>query len=96
MDREYYLPGIEMLRRMLDRKTVDPDDLDKLLVSDDPAKVVDWVTETAMKKFGLSYGPRVRPRWWLAEDFGRWWRSLNGRNAPMNGADAHAVSARAR
>jgi uncharacterized protein (TIGR00730 family) len=94
MEREFYQPGIEMLRRMLDRKTVDPEDLDKLLVSDDPTEVVTWVTETAMKRFGLSYGPQARPRWWLAEDFGRWWRSINGRKAQVNGTVAGTSSPR--
>jgi len=57
----------------------DPGDLDKLLVSDDPAHVADWVTDAGMKRFGLTYGPRVRPRWWLGEWFGRrWQRSCGG------------------
>jgi hypothetical protein len=49
-------------------------DLDKLIVSDDPGEVVSGITDVAMKKFGLSYGPAVRPRWWLGERFGAWWR----------------------
>ncbi len=78
MGVDYYKPGVEMLRRMLERKTIDPADLNRLMISDDPDEVVNWVTETAMKKFGLSYGPRVKPRWWLGEQFGAWWRRRFG------------------
>jgi uncharacterized protein (TIGR00730 family) len=81
MGKEFYEPGVEMLRRMLARQTIDPADLDKLLISDDPSRVADWVTESAMKRFGLSYGPRLRPRWWLGETFGDWWRRRFGRKA---------------
>jgi len=36
--------------------------------------VTTWVAEEAVKKFGLSYGPRRKPRWWLGERIGRWWK----------------------
>ncbi len=74
MGREFYEPGVQMLRRMAERKTIDPPDLERLTVSDDPGHVADWVTEVGMKQFGLSYGPKVTPRWWLGEAFGHWWR----------------------
>ncbi len=67
MGREFYQPGIDQLRLMMDKKTIDPHDLDRLLVSDDPAHVADWVTDAGMKRFGLSYGPKVRRKWWLGE-----------------------------
>jgi uncharacterized protein (TIGR00730 family) len=79
MGVEYYKPGVEMLRQMLDRKTIDPADLNKLLITDEPGEVVNWVTDIAMKKFGLSYGVKVKPRWWLGEQFGRLWRDQFGR-----------------
>ncbi len=79
MGVEYYKPGVEMLRLMLARKTIDPGDLSRLVISDDPGEVVNGVTETAMKKFGLSYGPKVKPRWWLGEEFGEWWHRRFGR-----------------
>ena len=78
MGREFYEPGIALLRRMVERKTIDETDLDKLTVSDDPAEVVEGITGTAMKRFGLTYGPRITPRWWLGEEFGAWWRSRFG------------------
>ncbi len=73
MGREYYAPGIEQLRLMQEKKTIDASDVDKMLVSDDPIHVADWVTDAGIKQFGLSYGPRLQPRWWLGEHFGQWW-----------------------
>ena len=61
---------------MVAEKTIDPIDLDRLIVSDDPGEVVSGVTDTAMKRFGLTYGPKVKPRWWLFETFGKWWTRL--------------------
>lgn len=65
--RDYWAPGIEQLRKLVAEKTIDPVDLDKLTISDDPQEVVQAITETAMKRFGLSYGAVTKPRWWLGE-----------------------------
>jgi hypothetical protein len=65
--RDYWAPGIEQLRKFVSEKTIDPVDLDKLYIGDDPAEVVERVTEVAKRKFGLSYGATVKPRWWLGE-----------------------------
>jgi hypothetical protein len=61
---------------MLEYKTIDPADLDRLVISDDPAVVVNQVSDLAIKQFGLSYGSKVQPRWWLGEVFGKWWHRL--------------------
>jgi uncharacterized protein (TIGR00730 family) len=76
MGTDYWQPLIEQMRRMVAEKTVDPIDLDRLIVSDNPGEVVSAVTDTAMKRFGLTYGPKVKPRWWLLESFGKWWNRL--------------------
>jgi uncharacterized protein (TIGR00730 family) len=76
MGADFWRPLIDQLRLMVTEKTIDPLDLDQLVISDDPGEVVSAVTDTAMKRFGLTYGPQVRPRWWLGEGFGRWWKSL--------------------
>ncbi len=71
MGKDFYQPGIDMIRQMADRKTIDRADLDRLTVSDDPQEVVDAVTAVVMKRFRLTYGPppsqAVRRRWWLGE-----------------------------
>ncbi len=76
MGTDYWAPLLGMLRRMADEKTIDGADLDGVIVSDDPGEVVSAVTDTAMRRFGLTYGPKVKPRWWLFEQFGRWWNRL--------------------
>jgi uncharacterized protein (TIGR00730 family) len=65
--REYWAPGIEQLKKFVLEKTIDPVDLDKLYIGDDPNEVVKHVTEVATGKFGLSYGKKVKRRWWLGE-----------------------------
>ena len=55
MGKDFYAPGIEMIRQMAERHTIDARDLDRLTVSDDPVQVVESLTETAMKRFRLSY-----------------------------------------
>jgi uncharacterized protein (TIGR00730 family) len=68
MGTDFYEPGIAQLKLFVERATIDPLDLSKLTVSDDPVQVVNGVTETVMKRFGLSYSqPRAKKRWWLGE-----------------------------
>src|SRR5262249_50719084 len=76
MGADYWRPLLDLLRRLVDEKTIDPIDLDRLIVSDDPGEVGSGVTDTGMKRFGLTYGPKVKPRWWLFEWFGTWWNRL--------------------
>jgi uncharacterized protein (TIGR00730 family) len=77
MGTDFWRPLLDQLRLMVTEKTIDPLDLDQLIISDDPGEVVSGITDTAMKRFGLTFGPQVKPRWWLGERFGRWWRSLS-------------------
>lgn len=76
MGLDYWQPMLDMLRVMVVEKTIDTIDLDKIIMSDNPGEVVSGVTDLAMKRFGLTYGPKVRPRWWLGEWFGDWWNRL--------------------
>ncbi|MBN9122633.1 MAG: TIGR00730 family Rossman fold protein [Planctomycetes bacterium] len=76
MGTDYWRPLVDQLRLMVTEKTIDALDLDQLIISDDPGEVVSGITDTAMKRFGLTYGPQIRPRWWLFERFGRWWNRL--------------------
>jgi hypothetical protein len=76
MGTDYWQPLIDQLRLMVTEKTIDPIDLERIIISDDPGEVVSAVTDTAMKRFGLTYGPQAKPRWWLLETFGKWWKRL--------------------
>ena len=65
---EYWAPLLRFLREtMLKVGTIDPADVDRLIVSDDPAEVVRRVTETVVPRFNLRYGRRPVRRWWLGE-----------------------------
>ena len=57
MGTDYWRPLLDQLRLMVAEKTIDPIDLERIIVSDDPGEVVSAVTDTAMKRFGLTYGP---------------------------------------
>jgi uncharacterized protein (TIGR00730 family) len=68
MGREFWQPMLEFFKnRLLADHTVDPGDVDRILVTDSPAEAVESIREVALKRFGLTYGPKVRRRWWLGE-----------------------------
>jgi uncharacterized protein (TIGR00730 family) len=79
MGTDYWRPLLDQLRTMVSAHTIDPWDLDKLIVTDNPGEAVSAITDLAMKRFGLTFGPKVKPRWWLLETFGKWWRRRFGR-----------------
>ncbi len=68
MGVEFWKPLVDFMRGTLVREgTVDPGDMDHVLVTDSPAEATDHVRNVAMKSFGLTYGPRARRRWFFGE-----------------------------
>jgi hypothetical protein len=68
MGTEYWAPLIDFLRhRLLAEKTIDEADVDRIIVTDSAELAVRSITEVAMRRFGLTYGPRIRRRWFLGE-----------------------------
>jgi uncharacterized protein (TIGR00730 family) len=68
MGVDYWRPLVDFFReRLLREHTIDPGDADRILVTDSATQAVDSVTDLAMKRFGLTYGPKLRPRRWLWE-----------------------------
>jgi len=67
MGREFYTHGIEMIQSMVDGKTINSTDRDKLIISDDPKEVVERIAAIAIKNHGLSYDAKRKRRWWLGE-----------------------------
>ena len=66
--REFWQPLIDYMRgTLLARGTIDPEDVERLIVTDSPKEAVELVRTTAMERFGLTYGPRARPRWFFGE-----------------------------
>ncbi|HSL52025.1 MAG TPA: TIGR00730 family Rossman fold protein [Candidatus Deferrimicrobiaceae bacterium] len=68
MGREYWRPLTEFVRnRLLVEGTIDPGDEQRLQVTDSAEEAVDLIAGVAMRRFGLSYGPQARRRWYLWE-----------------------------
>ena len=64
---EYWRPLLELLRRLAAEQTIDPADVDAISIVESPDEAVRLVHDTAVKRFGLTYGPRMKPRWYLGE-----------------------------
>jgi uncharacterized protein (TIGR00730 family) len=68
MGREYWQPLLSFLReRLVTGRTIDAHDADRILVTDSPEEAVTAITDVALRQFGLTYGPKLRRRWWLWE-----------------------------
>ncbi len=69
------LMGSEFWRPLLDgisasflrERTIDPEDLELLHVTDSPEEAVALVRDTALQRFHLTYGPRAKRRWFFRE-----------------------------
>jgi uncharacterized protein (TIGR00730 family) len=65
--RDFWEPLVEFLRaRPLAAGTIGRQDIERLVVTDSPVEAARSVADTAMRRFGLTYGPRAKPRWYLA------------------------------
>jgi len=64
----FWRPLIDFVEtRLVKEGSIDPVDAARLVVTDSPRDAVDSVTEAAMRRFGLTYGPRMKRRWYLGE-----------------------------
>jgi uncharacterized protein (TIGR00730 family) len=66
---DYWRPLIDYMRgTLLAARTIDPEDVASLLVTDSVGEAVDHIRAVALGELGLTYGPpAVRRRWWLWE-----------------------------
>ena len=68
MPAEFWAPLVGFMRDALVRGgLIDPGDLHRILVTDSPEEAVRSITEVGMRRFGLTYGPRLKRRWFLGE-----------------------------
>ncbi len=67
MGREYWQPLLEFVTRLVKDGTIDPQDCRRILISDSAEEAVRSITDIAMSRFGLTYGPKLRRRWFLWE-----------------------------
>jgi uncharacterized protein (TIGR00730 family) len=67
MGVEFWKPLLEFMRDTLVKEgTIGPDDVD-FLVTDSPEEAAAHVRRAGMERFGLTYGPKMKPRWYLGE-----------------------------
>jgi uncharacterized protein (TIGR00730 family) len=68
MGVDYWAPLIEFVRGTMVREgTISPGDTEGIILTDDPEEAAAKVREHGMEHFGLKYGERPKPRWWLGE-----------------------------
>ncbi len=65
---DFWQPLMDFLHdRLAAEGTIDPRDEHRLMLTDSPAEAVRAITGIAMERFGLTYGPRLKRRWFLGE-----------------------------
>jgi uncharacterized protein (TIGR00730 family) len=68
LGKGYWEPLREMIRgRLVDSGAIGPSDPDLLHFTDSPEEAVAFIKERAMREFGLTYAPKVKPISWLGE-----------------------------
>ena len=68
MGVHFWEPLLEFMReRLIAEGTIEALDYERLIITDSPKEAVDRIREVALGQFGLAYGPRPKPRWWLGE-----------------------------
>src|SRR5574341_1683498 len=65
---DYWEPLLAFMRdRLVAERTIDPEDLGRITVTDSPGEVVGEIADIATRRFKLTYGAAARPRWYLGE-----------------------------
>lgn len=68
MGTEYWRPLLDfMSQRLIQEQTIDQADVDRFIVTDSAQEAVGAITEVAKRRFGLTYGPRLKRRWFFGE-----------------------------
>jgi uncharacterized protein (TIGR00730 family) len=68
MGKSFWTPLLDYMRGvLLSVATIDATDVDRWIVTDSPEEAVATIRDRALREFGLTYGPRAKPRWWLGE-----------------------------
>lgn len=68
MDKDYWEPLLRFFReRLITERTIDPRDLDLLVVTDSPEEAVDRIADVAQRNFGFMWTKRPKQSWLLGE-----------------------------
>jgi uncharacterized protein (TIGR00730 family) len=68
MGKEFWAPLLEfMSERLVRARTIDAVDLERLTVTDSAEEAVHVITDAAKRRFGMTYGSRMKRRWVFGE-----------------------------
>jgi len=68
MGTDYWGPLHDYIReRMVKERTIDPHDVDLLLLTDSPEEAIDHIAHIALGNFGFVWAKRPKQKWFLAE-----------------------------
>jgi uncharacterized protein (TIGR00730 family) len=68
MGKEFWRPLIEFMQdRLVQENTIDQMDVDRLIITDSAMEAAAAIAAVAKRRFGLTYGPRVKRRWIFGE-----------------------------
>jgi predicted Rossmann-fold nucleotide-binding protein len=66
--REFWGPLLEFMgHKLVQERTIDRADYQRFVVTDSPAEAVQSIAAVAKRRFGLTYGPRIKRRRLLGE-----------------------------
>src|ERR1700683_4291639 len=66
MGKGYWQPLLDFLhKQLIAAGTIDAADADRFFVTDSAEEAVQAIKERALRQFGLTYGPRIKRRWFL-------------------------------
>ena len=63
----YWKPLRDLLAHMVAMRTIDPDDVERLVFTDSPDEAMDVINRLATAQFGLKPRPKAKRRWFLGE-----------------------------
>ena len=65
---EFWKPLLDFMRGTLIKEgTIDPEDVGEFFVTDSPEEAAAHVRHIGLRHFGLTYGPKMKRRWYLGE-----------------------------
>jgi uncharacterized protein (TIGR00730 family) len=63
--KDFWQPLMAFFHERLIREgTIERIDVERLLITDSPEEAVAAIQTTAMQRFNLTYGPKLKKRWW--------------------------------
>jgi uncharacterized protein (TIGR00730 family) len=70
MGKDFWRPLLDFMHeRLVTEATIDPNDVDRIMVTDSAEESVESIRGLALRQFGLTYGPKLKRRWFLGEGF---------------------------